>query len=260
MQDSSPKHSLSSCSIEKLPDILICVCVSVGKAVALEDENEVVDKVKIATDILFMTRTVYEVSQMEYECLVAASIYWDRLVQIIPNAAKKGNWRYWWFTCMLLSSKVWDDTSMLNSEFATIFTDFGVKEVNRMEVKLLEIFQYSVSISSQEYVSHHDKLLFPAKVQRPLSVPKCNVISPEEASLVALQDHETSPSSSSFLVRAGRTLSGLTKIIRATLKPIKKRRNSNTRKVYAVSAPPSPTSRTTELHDTTDMSDSTNSE
>ena len=56
-------------------------------------------------------RSVFTRAQMEADCIIMSLIYVERLIkstngELRPTAS---NWRSLLFSCMLLSSKVWDD-------------------------------------------------------------------------------------------------------------------------------------------------------
>jgi hypothetical protein len=116
--------------------------------------------------VSFVFSTVHRESQMEFECIVIALIYLERIPRLTNNKLRicALNWRHLLFTCMMLSSKIWsassthfdsmtfrDDLSMINSDYATIFSNLPLEKINAMEVQLLKLFDFSIKISLPEY-------------------------------------------------------------------------------------------------------------
>jgi hypothetical protein len=65
----------------------------------------------------------------------------------VPRAR---NWRNLLLCCLLLASKVLDDFSVLNKDFAAI-AGLPVARVNQMEAVLLETVQYDVRVNVSTY-------------------------------------------------------------------------------------------------------------
>jgi hypothetical protein len=59
--------------------------------------------------VSFVFKTVHQESQMEFECIVIALIYLERLPRLTGGKLRLCalNWRFLLFTCMMLSSKIW---------------------------------------------------------------------------------------------------------------------------------------------------------
>mmetsp|Transcript_7045 Transcript_7045/g.10547 ORF Transcript_7045/g.10547 Transcript_7045/m.10547 type:complete len:330 (-) Transcript_7045:179-1168(-) len=97
---------------------------------------------------------------MEYECMIITLIYMERLSKMTGQGFRicMWNWRYTLLVCMMLASKVFDDFSMNNFDFADIFCNVHLKHVNLMEVQILKIFNFNVEVSSEEYMSYHTKI------------------------------------------------------------------------------------------------------
>ena len=62
------------------------------------------------------------------------------------------------FHPVVLASKIWDDFSMDNSDFAVVWKPTTLKRVNQLERKVLELLRYNVSIPASDYAACYFKL------------------------------------------------------------------------------------------------------
>ena len=67
-------------------------------------------------DVTTFFREIFFKAQMEADCIIMSLIYIERLIKVTHGRLrpKANNWRSILFSTMILSSKVWDDLSMLN--------------------------------------------------------------------------------------------------------------------------------------------------
>ncbi|KAL3792305.1 hypothetical protein HJC23_006217 [Cyclotella cryptica] len=111
-------------------------------------------------DITSFYRDIFLRSQMEVDCIVISLIYIERLIKktlgrLRPTPA---NWRSLLFSCMVLSSKVWDDLSMWNADFSKIGPSgvtFSLRRTNELEVALLTALEYKVKVNASEYAKYY---------------------------------------------------------------------------------------------------------
>jgi len=68
------------------------------------------------------------------------------------------NWERLAIACMMLASKVWDDDSYENAEFAQICPLYSVDEINTMERVFLKLVDYKVIAGGAEYASTYFRL------------------------------------------------------------------------------------------------------
>mmetsp|Transcript_15442 Transcript_15442/g.23309 ORF Transcript_15442/g.23309 Transcript_15442/m.23309 type:complete len:320 (+) Transcript_15442:58-1017(+) len=108
----------------------------------------------------YMFTLIHRQSDMESECLIVALIYIERLSKVTNNSFRicALNWRYTLITCMMLASKIWDDFSMLNADFAGIVANTSLCRLNQMECKVLEILDFSVMITREEYTTMYNTI------------------------------------------------------------------------------------------------------
>mmetsp|Transcript_24869 Transcript_24869/g.36682 ORF Transcript_24869/g.36682 Transcript_24869/m.36682 type:complete len:433 (+) Transcript_24869:104-1402(+) len=110
--------------------------------------------------VQFIFTIIHRESEMEYECMIIALIYMERLSRVTNKAFRVCalNWRYTLFTCMLLASKIWDDFSMVNADFADIFSNTSLSHLNKMESEVLTMLNFSMMITDEEYMKLHSTI------------------------------------------------------------------------------------------------------
>ena len=111
-------------------------------------------------EICFFYRDVFRRSQMESDCIIMSLIYVERLVKQTNGALKPraGNWRSLLFSCMILSSKVWDDLSMWNVDFSQacpVGVIFSLKRINDLELAVLNALKFTVKVLASEYAKYY---------------------------------------------------------------------------------------------------------
>jgi len=97
---------------------------------------------------------------MESDCIIMSLIYVERLVKrtggkLRPRAK---NWRSLLFSCMILSSKVWDDLSMWNADFSQSCPPgvaFPLKRINQLELAVLHALSFQVKVPASEYAKYY---------------------------------------------------------------------------------------------------------
>jgi hypothetical protein len=97
---------------------------------------------------------------MESDCIIMSLIYVERLIKetnggVRPRAS---NWRSLLFSCMILSSKVWDDLSMWNADFSQSCppgVSFPLKRINQLEIAVLNALGFQVKVPASEYAKYY---------------------------------------------------------------------------------------------------------
>lgn len=56
---------------------------------------------------------------------------------------------------LLVAQKVWDDRYLSNADFAFIYPFFVTEEINKLEMKFLELIQYNVTVKSALYAKYY---------------------------------------------------------------------------------------------------------
>jgi hypothetical protein len=111
-------------------------------------------------DITNFYRDVFTRSQMEMDCIVISLIYIERLIKLSRGRLHPMplNWKSILFSCMVLSSKVWDDLSMWNADFSRIGpggVTFSLQRTNELEIALLTALEYKVKVGASEYAKYY---------------------------------------------------------------------------------------------------------
>jgi len=97
---------------------------------------------------------------METDCIIMSLIYVERLIKrtqgrLRPRAS---NWRSLIFSCMILSSKVWDDLSMWNADFSQSCppgVTFSLQRINELELSILNALSFQVKVPASEYAKYY---------------------------------------------------------------------------------------------------------
>eukprot|EP00956_Cyclotella_meneghiniana_P036641 scaffold128246_cov20-Cyclotella_meneghiniana.AAC.1 len=111
-------------------------------------------------DITNFYRDIFLRSQMEVDCIVISLIYIERLIKLTSGHLHPTptNWKSLLFSCLVLSSKVWDDLSMWNADFSRIGPagmTFSLQRTNELEIALLTALQYKVKVGASEYAKYY---------------------------------------------------------------------------------------------------------
>lgn len=105
--------------------------------------------------ILKFLRSIFSKLGLNTESCIICLVYIDRLKERNSLLISQENWRPVILAILLVSSKVWDDISVWNVEFAECFPIFGLKMINQMERTMLEALDYQLYISSSEYAKYY---------------------------------------------------------------------------------------------------------
>jgi hypothetical protein len=111
-------------------------------------------------EISHFYRDIFGRAQMEPDCIVISLIYVERLIKVTGGELRPRpkNWRSILFSCMVLSSKVWDDLSMWNADFSQTCpagVRFTLQRVNELELAVLSALQYQVKVPASEYAKYY---------------------------------------------------------------------------------------------------------
>jgi len=122
---------------------------------------------------------IYEQSEMEIDCIIMPLIYLERLLKATNGALqfRHYNWKSILLSCLVLSSKVWDDLSMWNGDFSHICPSFTLSRINDLESAVLNALKFYARVSASEYAKYYFHLrsrigLFKTS-QDKLSQPLC---------------------------------------------------------------------------------------
>eukprot|EP00980_Cylindrotheca_fusiformis_P011082 scaffold2551_cov113-Cylindrotheca_fusiformis.AAC.21 len=105
-------------------------------------------------------RDIFLKAQMESDTLIMSLIYVERLIKVTKGALRPrpSNWRSLIFSCMILSSKVWDDLSMWNVDFSQSCpkgVSFPLQRINELELNILKALGFQVKVPASEYAKYY---------------------------------------------------------------------------------------------------------
>ena len=117
-------------------------------------------RVPTLDEITNFYRDVFRRAQMESDCIIMSLIYVERLIKNTDGGLRPRpcNWRSLLFSCMILSSKVWDDLSMWNADFSQTCPSrihFSLQRINELEVAVLNALNYKVKVPASEYAKYY---------------------------------------------------------------------------------------------------------
>lgn len=97
---------------------------------------------------------------MESDCIIMSLIYVERLIKKTGGKLRprSENWRSLLFSCMILSSKVWDDLSMWNVDFSQSCppgVTFSLQRINELELAVLHALSFQVKVPASEYAKYY---------------------------------------------------------------------------------------------------------
>ena len=93
--------------------------------------------------------------QLSSECSIVCLIYIERLMEVAKVPLVARTWRTIFMCGLLLASKVWQDLSSWNIEFATVYPQFSLEAINRLEVQFLKMIKWDLFISSSLYAKYY---------------------------------------------------------------------------------------------------------
>jgi hypothetical protein len=92
------------------------------------------------------------------EVAVVALVYIERLDALCGVRLTPDNWQRLAMTCLMLASKVWDDESYENQDFAAACPLYSVDEINAFERTFLTLIDYKVIVTGRQYAEAYFRL------------------------------------------------------------------------------------------------------
>mmetsp|Transcript_65444 Transcript_65444/g.77468 ORF Transcript_65444/g.77468 Transcript_65444/m.77468 type:complete len:622 (-) Transcript_65444:41-1906(-) len=93
--------------------------------------------------------------QLSSECSIVCLIYVERLMEVAKVPLMKCTWKPIFMCGLLLASKVWQDLSSWNIEFATVYPQFSLEKINQLELLFLKMVKWDLYISSSLYAKYY---------------------------------------------------------------------------------------------------------
>jgi len=98
---------------------------------------------------------LFQSVQLSSECSIVCLIYVERLMEIAKVPLLASTWRPIFMCGLLLASKVWQDLSSWNIEFASVYPQFSLEAINKLELEFLRMVKWDLYISSSLYAKYY---------------------------------------------------------------------------------------------------------
>jgi len=112
------------------------------------------DGLPSVSEVATFLYTIFSTAQCSVDCTIVCLIYLERFTKTSNLTLTAKNWRSLTATSMLLASKVWDDLSMVNADFAT-FLGYTLEQINGWEKSFLSGMKYDVRVSASQYAKYY---------------------------------------------------------------------------------------------------------
>ncbi|KAL3779301.1 hypothetical protein ACHAWO_006846 [Cyclotella atomus] len=109
-----------------------------------------------STDEIYdFAHQLFKKVQLSSECSIVCLIYVEKLMEVAKVPLVASTWRPIFMCGLLLASKVWQDLSSWNIEFASVYPQFSLEAINRLEVQFLKAIKWDLYISSSLYAKYY---------------------------------------------------------------------------------------------------------
>lgn len=100
-------------------------------------------------EIYEFAHQLFKKVQLSSECSIVCLIYVEKLMEVSKVPLVSETWRPIFMCGLLLASKVWQDLSSWNIEFASVYPQFSLHAINRLELLFLKFIKWDLYISSR---------------------------------------------------------------------------------------------------------------
>ncbi|CAD8086735.1 unnamed protein product [Paramecium sonneborni] len=116
-------------------------------------------------------------TKMEREVAIISMIYINRLLEYNETLQINClNWQKILFTSLVMASKIWDDESFENNNFAKVLPQFSTVQINEMEKVFLKLIEYHLYVNSGDYAKQYFLLrTYADKKQRSYAVKQLDI-------------------------------------------------------------------------------------
>jgi len=112
-------------------------------------------KVPTVEEIYEFGHQLFKAVQLSSECSIVCLIYVERLMEVAKVPLLSDTWKPIFMAGLLLASKVWQDLSSWNIEFAGVYPQFSLDSINRLELQFLKSVKWDLYISSSLYAKYY---------------------------------------------------------------------------------------------------------
>jgi len=107
------------------------------------------------TEIYDFGHQLFNSVQLSSECSIVCLIYVERLMEVAKVPLLACTWRPIFMCGLLLASKVWQDLSSWNIEFSSVYPQFSLESINKLELNFLRNVKWDLYISSSSYAKYY---------------------------------------------------------------------------------------------------------
>jgi hypothetical protein len=118
-------------------------------AVYSKRKIRVVHTTPTTDEIYEFAHQLFKKVQLSSECSIVCLIYVEKLMEVAKVPLVSETWRPIFMCGLLLASKVWQDLSSWNIEFASVYPQFSLDAINRLELLFLKSIKWDLYISSR---------------------------------------------------------------------------------------------------------------
>ena len=136
------------CSMVKLPMARSGVVYGMRKI-------RVEHNIPTADDIYEFGHRLFNQVQLSSECSIICLIYVERIMEAAKVPVMATTWKPIFMCGLLLASKVWQDWSSWNIEFANVYPQFSLESINKLELLFLKMVKWDLYISSSLYAKYY---------------------------------------------------------------------------------------------------------
>lgn len=112
-------------------------------------------KIPTETEIYDFGHQLFKSVQLSSECSIVCLIYVERLMEVAKVPLLACTWRPIFMCGLLLASKVWQDLSSWNIEFSSVYPQFSLEAINKLELNFLRHVKWDLYISSSCYAKYY---------------------------------------------------------------------------------------------------------
>lgn len=157
------------------------------------------------SEIYEFATQLFDRVQLSSECSIVCLIYMERLMEQAKVPLLVSTWRPIFMCGLLLASKVWQDLSSWNIEFASVYPQFSLDAINRLELLFVKSMNWDMYISSTLYAKYYfalrsvvEKPDFRNRYNRMVGVVETNALSGKKVEQRSTQVKESLQLSSSL--------------------------------------------------------------
>mmetsp|Transcript_35888 Transcript_35888/g.75545 ORF Transcript_35888/g.75545 Transcript_35888/m.75545 type:complete len:838 (+) Transcript_35888:132-2645(+) len=116
---------------------------------------QVIHTTPTTDEIYELAHQLFKKVQLSSECSIVCLIYVEKLMEVAKVPLVAETWRPIFMCGLLLASKVWQDLSSWNIEFASVYPQFSLDAINRLELSFLKFIKWDLYISSSLYAKYY---------------------------------------------------------------------------------------------------------